>query len=785
MVSIRRSSPFETAVLALASYMAVLLIYSAVPFVMLPTLGQAVWSLGFAESFAKTSWFAIYGRHFGLPDPAPIAFGLAGVWPASLLMRLGLHAAEAYAAVMAVWLGVALSSAYLLARYFEVRPRQAWLAALCWMSMPMIWAHADYSMLSLGIALLPFYFLAAFRLFRYHQTLGHAWWRHGLTYIFACLIAVFMDGYTFVMFAFGATILLAGATLTQKRYRAYVIKTALPIHIFGFALAYGLYSLYVGRTGFEAYPLDFFRGWSLDLSFVVLPTQGLHWLLDVLGFSQARSDLVYFGDRSVWVTTFGLPLLLVAMWATWSNLQAQTKRSLSIVLLLIALCSFYLALGPTLKINTTKPLYLQQDFAGQQSSSMPPEYGLISTGTGWIYEHVPAFNVMRATYRWSALGFFFLWLLIVLWAAQRGHRPTRSVTVILVGVILLNLPNLPEKWKDARADHMMFQQIDQDLVASLIQALGSAERVAFVPWNNDFLINYVAAAGGFRTLNIGGDKNLAQAQVSWPPEMKALKQSVQANDALIALKLLLDDKVDALVVPYFNPLWSAFVWPCPQQPSVTLTSQTAARYTAIDGFVCPEVYREQHNEFVQAMLELPWIESVESPWFVVLRLSPVMRQEPNRHALLARLADMASYPILPGREDRLNDYVFRRGWHEPETGHVWSSARAQLSLPVPQACDDGRCTVQLQFHAFGASPERPVTVVLQTQMPDELWRIERVVSDEQMLTMELPLVGTQTIRWQKILLEIAQATSPSLLLGTPDDRVLGVSLRQIDLLRAQ
>ncbi|HEY7803603.1 MAG TPA: hypothetical protein VIC30_04115, partial [Orrella sp.] len=106
MVCSRRSVTRST-LMGLLAFMAVLLIHATVPFAMMPTLGQAVWSMGFAESFAHGPWYEIYARHFGLPDPAPIAFGLAGAWPASVLIRLGLHPADAYVAVLAFWLAVA------------------------------------------------------------------------------------------------------------------------------------------------------------------------------------------------------------------------------------------------------------------------------------------------------------------------------------------------------------------------------------------------------------------------------------------------------------------------------------------------------------------------------------------------------------------------------------------------------------------------------------------------------------------------------------------------------
>src|SRR3546814_3171966 len=83
-------------VVALIALACALLLYGAVPFLMLPTLGQAVWTMGFAESFANGHLLDFYAHDFGIPKPAAMAFGLAGAWPASLLVRIGWHAADAY-----------------------------------------------------------------------------------------------------------------------------------------------------------------------------------------------------------------------------------------------------------------------------------------------------------------------------------------------------------------------------------------------------------------------------------------------------------------------------------------------------------------------------------------------------------------------------------------------------------------------------------------------------------------------------------------------------------------
>ena len=154
---------------------------------------------------------------------------------------------------------------------------------------------------------------------------------------------------------------------------------------------------------------------------------------------------------------------------------------------------------------------------------MPPEMAIAPTGSAWISENLPGFRSMRATYRWSALGIFGLWMLLVLLIGKNHPKCNIVAGGVLIGLIGLNLPNLSRHWANQVAFRKMFFDIDAELVASLEKSLHRDEMALFLPYGNDFLVTYMAPALGIRTYNIGGDKNLNEARKHWPITMKKFK----------------------------------------------------------------------------------------------------------------------------------------------------------------------------------------------------------------------------------------------------------------------
>ena len=552
-----------TAIAAAAAMALVLVLHGAVPFLATPTLGQALWSTGFAQSFANGSALSIHAANFGAPNPAPIAFGLAGAWPAALFIAAGHHPADAYSAMAALWLGLAFFGAWRLARLAGVGAVLSLAGAALWLSMPIVWAHAPYSMLSLGIALLPLYFLCALQLMQRAPRL-----RYAALHVLACVVAVFMDGYTFVMFVAGASLLGAWLFAHSPPRRRLLVRWALPAHVAGAGIAYALYVSYVGTSQYEPAPLEAFRAWGLDLAFVAVPTQGVHWIPDALGLSSVRSEERFFGDPSVWRTTFALPILLAGLWA-WR--RARHVSALATGLLAVLLVGFYMALGPSLKVQATHPP------GDETGKAMAAHQAIAPTGSAWLSARVPGLRDMRSAYRWLALAVFSAWLLLVLRLASAERSDVVLAAAVAGGIALVNLPDIPRKWRDDAHNREMFLRIDAELVQDLGRFLRAGERVAFLPYGNDVLANYLAARLRLISYNIGGDKNLALARAHWPETLRQIRMgSVEEGFPAQALLLLARGEAEALVLPYIDLLWAAHRWPGPAESRETLRPATAA-----------------------------------------------------------------------------------------------------------------------------------------------------------------------------------------------------------------
>ncbi len=525
----------------------VLLLNGAIPGLLLPTAGQAGWVLGFADSMQQQGWFNLYAVHFGIPQPAAMAFGLPGAWLSGVLMRLGIEPMSAYALTVAAWLSLAFFSARQLAKEWGANVWLASLLATVWLIQPIIIHHQGYSMLASGMALLSCYFLSLW------------WWlnrgrRYWLLYALAALFSLFMDGYSFMLFAVGASAILAAHMYQQRRLNAELIVG----HILAMGLAYACYTSYIGTTQYAPSGMDFFRGWGVDLTYWLQPSKGMHWLADVFNLSEPRYMSKHFGDFSVWETTFILPLLLALVVLLVLNRLNRVEmgavpRSWLFGAVLAMLFAGYMAMGPSFKLASYKPEGIVL------GGGMAAEYARFSTGSHIISENIPGFSAMRASYRWTGLLVFMLWVTLVILMVKRSRLSVAFIGSLLV---ISYLPNVPERIEKYREYFEDFQNFDEQFREPLADDVAPGEIVVFLPWGNDFAANYLAPAVGVRSLNIGGDKNVQQASQHWPDWMKPLgRGSIQSPYAKSVATALQQGEVDAVVIPKVDMLWAPHNWP--------------------------------------------------------------------------------------------------------------------------------------------------------------------------------------------------------------------------------
>lgn len=711
------------------------------PFFKLPTLGQTFWAVGFAQSLANGSLFTVHASNFGYPFGANISFGLSAVYPMSILIRLGFSPSNSYIVVFCLYLILSFISAYKISRYFKVDRYSSILLSLLWLLTPVVVQHANYSMLTLGVALLPFYFftfLSAVNLCEHHSDS-----KYFIVSLLMCtgssIVSIFMDGYTFVMLAVLNSFCLLYFLMAKGKRSAGLTIKLIAIHSFSLLFAYILYALFIGKTGYTPQQLSFFRSWGVDISFLFTPSFGISWLLDKLHLSIFRTENKYYGDSSIWRTTFLLPMLVLGFYLFITSKAIKNKRIL-IVFFIVFMFSLYFSLGPSLKFMVVKP-----SDESNLSPIIPDSYHLLSTGSGWISEHLPGFNVMRASYRWIALTFFAMWCLIVLLFSLRKNHVSSSVLILLT--IFIYIPSLDNHFSGGNYYKNGFNQVDTEVVNKLKPLVSPGELIAFVPWGNDFLTNYLSSVLDVKSYNLGGDKNLQQALGYWPDDFLKLRGELTDTSLKYIVRLLSFEKVRAVIIPDFDMLWSAHVWPCKMSDTPV---QTKLIYP---DFNCPDVTHSKLLPLINRLKKERYLDITQRELFTVVRLKE----------------NVITYPVTFSSNLLEQFRLIGNGWYEPEEKGTWSTERADLILPPTQ---DGE--LRLNFQVFSASELNPKKVIFHVKLSNHSYIKEYTsTGGNESLDLTVDRKGTTMVSF-----EVVNAISPSES-GSSDLRILGLFMSSI------
>jgi hypothetical protein len=742
------------------------IVYGAIPFVSIPTLGQIVWTSGFAQSFINAGWPAIKAINFGIPVAAPIPFGLSNAFLQSGIMYLlDLPPWDAYALAAVIWLGLGLFGCSLLARLLGMSSSRAPWVALIYMTLPIIWWHATYCMLSFGFALLPLYVALAFKLIYRAQTDSkYQASATALAFILVSCLAVFMDGYTYVMFFTAVLIIYITALCRKDINNKALFAFVLPIIILAAAISYLLYIKYLEISSFSPSPIDFFRSYGVDVVMLLIPSQGVYWLWDMLNLSVHRSGVEFFGDPSVWSTTFALPLLVLG----GLGFSVSKANRYAVPLLLIALVGLYFALGPSLKIDAVRP-------AGMTAADpyMPPTVATISTGSALIYQHLPGFMNTRAAYRWAGLMFVGLYGLTILLLLEFEKRNKRLwVLVFVILIVLSNLPHLRHRLKDSIAYRHAMQEMTSDL-QPMNDYLKGAQRVVFYPQVNDFIVNYLASVGHYDSYNVGGDKNIEYATEYWPQNLKAFLNispgQCPAYFQQSIVNLLNNGVADYVVLPYFDTLWNAHEWPPSRQNYLKLLANGVQLES-------PGTIKAGYANILSQLSGDTNLIVKQTDLYAIISLKNSVKSQAS--AMLPGLVKFDVPISFSACSDGL--LYLNSGWSPPEFWGTWSGgASASLLMRVPSAYLGHDIVLSITGHGLvgGTVSQQNVDVYINDQYLQAL----QFSGADATYMVQIPKTLIPATGVLHISFKFKNAISPSALGLGGDPRVLALGLVAIKL----
>jgi hypothetical protein len=709
----------------------VLVVNGAVPGYMTPTTGPEVWLTGFAQSLANADHISVYAHDIGLPEPAALAFGLPGAIVTAIGLKAGLWGADAYAAACLFWLLLAFAGAYSLCRHFGASVTYSAIGTAIWLTLPMVWVHTGYSMLSIGIALLPAYTYVSIRYVCSDKLLNS----YSLLFILTSIISIFMDGYTFIILSFftavfmAKEIIISGISFPRLTRYAFVCVS--------FGASYLLYAFYVGVPDFPQ-PLSFFRGWGVDIIFSLVPTKGILWFPDIIGISASRVYGEYFGDESVYRTTFVLPLLLAAVFAM--ALKAGDRRS-KMVMLGIGLVSLYLSLGPSFKFDALRP-----DDVGPL---MPERFGLGPTGTGVHWKHVPGLRSMRAVYRWMAPALMAFWAVVMITLADRAMSRRLGYS-LLIFLFLFNIPG--GDFFNYHGFRKQFVSMEAD-IETIKNDFKHNERVIFFPSGNDFFVSYLAPKIGIRSFNIGGDKNAAIAKGNWPSDLKPLASKISPQEfALNALTALVAHETDAVGISYADLFMAAFRWPDPL------------------------ANKSEMQAYVEAVEGTGLVDVDKTDYFAIVRLKPGVTAIPPsvRTNLTTSCVEAGRLPVLaqdvPLPFSKPNG-ICGSGWASGEGWGRWTNdKKAALHFALPELSGPHKLELDTRGYVAGDLKEQRIGVRVNGKALSDWVYTRSAVRHLQ--SIEVPQ-GTRTI---DIEFSIPDALSPKQAGQSTDERELGLGV---------
>ncbi|WP_029138208.1 hypothetical protein [Nakamurella lactea] len=490
--------------------------------------------------------FANWCSQVGEPLGSPLLSGLPETYIGAWLSYLPwVDAWQAYRLMSAICIVVGFAGAFSLLRRWGAPIWIGSLGAYVYLSSPTVLMLNGYTFTFTGYVLLPAALWLALKSF--DMFAADRRWTAVTIAAMTSWVMVFTDGYSFIGGAVAIAclgigwLLSAGPTRSQKLWGA-------GSWIVGLLSGTVAYLAYIpSGSSHPSVGIGAFRFYGLDLLTLVVPSPANWWSRD-MPWKAILQKLWGVPDNQlgnyIGIVTAGLIVVAVVMGA----MRRSTWRGRELLALSIAgLLALLLALGPALKVAN----FPSGTVVG---SNMPADQAVLSLPTAWLYEHVPGFMDMRATYRTFTVTRLALVLiacvgLVMVWRSRRW----RLLAPVLAVLLLVDSSSaISYQLRDRAAAHDHVEFIRDVFEPNLRTMIQPGERALILPSTNDFLATAIVPFTGGQSYNVGVDKNHELSRGEWPESVSDAIAAYGKPTFPDAACRLLNTDADVVVLTYVS-----------------------------------------------------------------------------------------------------------------------------------------------------------------------------------------------------------------------------------------
>jgi hypothetical protein len=554
---------------------------------LMPSTTAGIAGLGIAKCIRNSpGLFHLLCSNAGYPYGAPSTFGLPlHALIANLSGVFHLSIRNAYYLSYALYLGLAFLGCVKLLHRLTANYWLALIGTFLFLASPIVSSEGGYGALLIGFALLPTYVyinLLAIDRFTVEKTPYHTALAWLAILVASHTFAMFFDGYSFVM-----ALLVAGLfwaiwsyeMLKLRRFRQICLGSAVALASVAFAIE--IYRIYIPQSQYPTEPLAFFRGQGIDLYMFAVPSV-VNWFAATLGWHHSITGYqVYSDGPSSSIVYLGYSFLVCSLVCAWLTLKNKVpERRILAGLLIAGLIAMILSIGPALKWHNLREASGPTTY---NNYLMPEGKATIELGTGWLYEHVPGINNMRALYRWQLIVRLAMIAAAMVVLALLIARKKWALTVIIaLALTAETLPSLSSAVSaESRADRTI-TQFDTQAASALRTIVVPHSKILFLQLHsnasyNEYLTTFLCADAKVYCYNVGGDKNMVLASDAWPaPIFEIISNRNVALNVSDAFRYHL---VDEIVVPFFDLRTQAYSWPPVGFPRTDVINKLKAQYS--------------------------------------------------------------------------------------------------------------------------------------------------------------------------------------------------------------